>query len=709
MKSNIRALVFLLLSAFSGLSPAQALAATVKWIDPPPMSVVTASRVTVSGFASEPLPAGARALVKQPGKQEPLQETEAKVQEGQLFRLDLELAPGRNNVVFSDSVYSLYYLADASASTRDPEFANFKTAYPHLPEGGVCARCHGVFQKELTLNAEIADLCARCHAKTVERMKPERSRGHHEKKLTLYCIACHTPHASPAKGLLKDKGNLCTDCHRDHSSGPGHDRASPQPCVLCHDPHLERNGPMLKASRDELCLGCHERAKLLNGPQTASIHQPVRNAPCDACHSPHEKGYPALLKGDPDALCLGCHKEVGYAAHREKPGQCVSCHRGHSSRGKSLTIEGSAAFCAGCHDKSYAQGSGHNVPAGGECFACHNPHERSSGKKVFQYCGRCHTLSDQSFAYTHGEMPFSSARQCLLCHQLHRPGEAPKTPALMYGPPHYPLRNGGCPVCHAVKDSKIAMRYEGNENCIRCHGRTVGSSATMEPEKVHAPIRQDDCIACHNPHYKDRPFMLLDEGDRVCEFCHGMVTRMGGNRHRALDEKSGCLTCHVPHFSEARPLLREEQRKLCLGCHGEMGKALGDEKAHGVFRRDECADCHTPHTTDGKHLLKLPPGELCLRCHPDAVKDSSGVPFPKLHGPVGANQCTACHYMGHLHREEGDKFLQEKPAWRVCLDCHDVTDEHVPSVYTFRLARNTGGCLGCHYPHGSKGSFMLRE
>lgn len=702
-------LVFRLLLAALILFPSVAAAANVKWIDPPPYSIVTNPKVVVSGFAAEPIPPEAIATVKQPQKAEAAFETKPRLQDGQIFHLTLELTPGRNNVLFDDSVYSIYYLADTSAKSVDPELASFRQYQGHLPEPATCTKCHSVYQRELSLNAEIFDLCSRCHGALKNRFKPASRAGHHEKNLTTYCIACHEPHASGAKGLLKEKGNLCANCHKERASGVGHDRASPQPCTLCHDPHLEINGPMLKKPKAELCGGCHDKAKLLGGPGTASSHQPVRTEPCHTCHTSHSEGNQSLLKAEPDILCQGCHKQMSFTGHVAKSGNCVACHKGHSATGPRLTRTGNAEFCATCHDKSYASGSGHKVPKDKECFACHNPHEQAAGKKVFQYCGSCHTLSNPEFTYAHGDMPFDTVRQCLTCHQIHRAEDAPKTTALMQGTPHYPLKNGGCVVCHMVKNSKVAMRYEGNENCIRCHGSTVGTSSSIDKEKVHAPIRQDDCIACHNPHFKNRPAMLLDEKERICEFCHGNVTRMGQNLHAPLKEKEACMLCHVPHYSETRPLLKEEQKALCLSCHPKIQNDLASQDLHGALKNLECAACHTPHSTGQEKMFRQPPGELCVGCHPEAVRDRNGTPFTKLHGPVGANQCTACHYFTHLHREEGDKFLQEKPAWRVCLDCHEVTDEHVPEVFTFRLARNQGGCLGCHYPHGSRGSYMLKE
>lgn len=691
-------------------TPAAPFAAMVKWIVPPPESIVTASPVTVRGFISAPPAKPLKATVKKPGDPKPFDEADPAYMAAQIFSFKVNLAPGRNNIVLEDGVLSVYYLPDASARQSVKDAAGFSEVKIHKTTEK-CEECHWVHDGELTLNANLPELCAKCHESTVKgEWKPVSKLGHHEKQLTGYCVACHDPHSSPGGKLLKGKGNACTGCHKNFPEGSGHEKAGDQPCVLCHDPHRSENDRLLKAEKEKLCDGCHREARHPVG-DVASTHLPVSTQPCSTCHVHHRGENEKLLRAPHKELCLGCHKErTDYRGHKEKLDQCSDCHGGHATANQRLLKSDGVKLCLGCHKEYYAGGGGHPLSKGGGCFQCHNPHGRVEGAKAMQMCGGCHSLGAEAFSYVHGGLPFDTVRQCLTCHRMHSPkvDDAPR--ALMYGVSHYPIKNGGCLVCHTKDKGRIEMRYNGSENCVRCHGQTVGTSTANEPEKIHAPIRQEDCIACHSPHFKSYPHMLLDEQDKVCEFCHGAITRMGAVRHKALDSKDGCIGCHVPHFSDDRPLLKIPQPDACLKCHpGKMPKE-GDPLAHGAMREGKCGGCHSPHTSEEDYLIKRTRGETCAGCHQEALRDAKGNPFAKLHGPVGANQCTACHYMGHLHKAEGDKFIEEKPAWKVCRECHpDITDEHVPSIYSYRLARNANGCLGCHFPHGAANQYLLRE
>lgn len=705
-RSALTALVVALLL----FAPASGFCAVVRWVSPPEKAIVTTSPITIRGFVANPLAGSPKAIVKRPGDLNVFYETTPVFTAGQLFALTVNLAPGRNSVIFEDGVLSLYYQPDPTVKKPWKDSAGYETPVLHSPAAQGCDKCHWVHEKELTLNADLPGMCLKCHEKIIDAKKPAANANHHEKQLSRYCVACHDPHASFNKSLLKTKGDACTGCHKDLTDGSGHEKASPQPCTLCHDPHRSDNAMMLKTSQETLCLSCHGNLRKPDQTQS-SLHRPIATEPCSTCHSHHRTEFKAMLKSEPESLCLGCHPKSGdFKGHTKKLGSCIDCHSGHSAPNQLLIKNNVKNFCGTCHDQWYLGEFGHPVSKGIECLQCHNPHKKRESTSALDYCGVCHSMGAEGFTFVHASLPFGKFKQCLLCHRIHSPAVTEKFPALTIGKPHYPINNGGCGTCHTESDGKIVLKRTGSENCVRCHGKTVGTSSVQEPEKIHSPIRQEDCIACHSPHFRSFPHMLLDEQDRVCEFCHGMVTRMGQNRHKALDDKKGCTRCHVPHFSEERPLLHEPQPKICLDCHPGKMPAENDPLAHGAMKEGRCGGCHSPHTSDEKKLIKGSAGETCLGCHPEALKDKNGNPFAKLHGPVGASECTACHYMGHKHKAVGDKFIEEKPAWTVCKECHsDVSDEHIPSIYIYRQARNQNGCLGCHFPHGAANQYLLKD
>lgn len=704
-----RHLTILVLTALF-LFPGRSEAARIKWLVPPPYSIVTESPVTVRGFVDQPLPPGTQATVRQPGNLSTVDKASPEFVENQLFSVSVKLLPGKNSVIIDDQILDLFYHQDPSIEPPKPAADAYSAPRIHSPANDGCVDCHWVYDKELTLNAGMPELCVKCHRVFGEAQKIQvKAKVSHEKSISQFCVGCHDPHYSTGGRNAKFQGNSCTGCHKEHANSRSHISAGSQPCAVCHASHGSDNPAMLKAAGDKLCTDCHADLSKPSA-ETSSIHSPIKNASCLQCHDPHGNPSNGSLRAKPTDLCRKCHADKGFEGHSGGGDQCTECHFGHSSRLRKLLRPGRAVYCEQCHDKYYASGYGHKFSEGLQCFDCHGPHEKAGPKKPFQYCGLCHVLSSENFTFTHASLPFESVSQCLACHKMHSGKKPAARRGLLYGAPHYPIKNGGCGVCHKAENGKLAMRYEGSQNCIRCHGNTVGASNVAEKEKIHAPIRQDDCIACHSPHLKINSYMLLGEPDKICEWCHGAVTRIGDQRHAALDDRRGCRTCHVPHYSDQPPLLSKKQPDLCLECHPGRMPDPKNPLAHGIMREGKCTACHDPHTSVDKALTKGTKGEACIRCHPQAVLNKKGEVYSRLHGPVGANDCTACHYMGHLHKAAGDKFLETSPPWKVCLDCHaSVADAHVPDIYKFRLARNQKGCLGCHYPHGADNSFMVIE
>ncbi|MBE0618071.1 MAG: cytochrome c3 family protein, partial [Proteobacteria bacterium] len=284
-------------------------------------------------------------------------------------------------------------------------------------------------------------------------------------------------------------------------------------------------------------------------------------------------------------------------------------------------------------------------------------------------------------------------------------------PFLLRGEEHYPLKNGGCNACHVQEGKKIGLKYEGSKNCMRCHGQITGTSSIVEADKVHQPVYQVDCIACHNPHLGVRQNLLLEDPDVLCGWCHGILLRGVENLHGVFREKGTCYTCHLPHISDFRPLLKRPQGELCTRCHQEVVPegAAGLRKAHGVVRDGRCTGCHNPHGTNTEQLLKDSRDALCRGCHPQVTREAGGEPFRFLHGPVGANNCTACHELRHRHGEAPeDGFLRAKGR-ALCALCHDVPPEHVPERYQGKMREVRNDCLACHVPHGAANSFLIRD
>lgn len=677
---------------------APGLATEVRWIYPPPNSLITRSPVSLLGYVLGPPESFLDARVvsadgASPPRREPLY-----LFKGKVFSGFLALEPGRNNLVVGDSVLSLLYRPDSEADRE----GGFRRPYAH--GGGIesCNPCHRFARGEITLNAPPAELCSSCHRLGTESLRAVLRQNEHTRTITPDCLRCHEPHASFQRALLRE-GDLCAACHRPLADPSRHEATAPH-CTACHDPHASAYPEMLKAEAPAICRSCH---KEVASPERypRSYHRPVEEGRCFDCHGSHPAGSPDLLTAGVPDLCRKCHAPKDEGPHAGRLSDCLSCHRSHLSDRQGLLKEAVSDVCLGCHGTPPEGVSNHPALKEG-CVTCHDPHAPEALVDSEKVCGRCHGLRDDGFRYTHGQLDMRGVRQCTFCHEPH----SSSYPKLLRGVVHYPLKNGGCNACHEEKQGRIALRYEGSKNCTRCHGRITGTSAIIETDKVHKPVYQVDCIACHNPHLGVRGSFLLEEPEVLCGWCHGLILRGVEHVHGALREKGTCYTCHLPHISDFRPLLKRPERELCTRCHSavlpkEPGRSRG---LHGALTAGRCTGCHNPHGTNTEKLLRGTRDDLCRSCHPAAVRDGKGASFRFVHGPVGAGNCTACHELRHQHARVGDEFLRAEGR-AVCTLCHDTREGHVPDRYRPKMREVRNDCLACHVPHGADNQFMMRS
>jgi len=118
---------------------------------------------------------------------------------------------------------------------------------------------------------------------------------------------------------------------------------------------------------------------------------------------------------------------------------------------------------------------------------------------------------------------------------------------------------------------------------------------------------------------------------------------------------------------------------------------------HGPYAADLCQACHLGRGEDtssrpGLSLARLraPTTELCTGCHRlRDLRDVATDPRARLHGPVAAGRCTACH-AAHAARE---RRLLLRPPGALCLQCHGAArGEDHPEA-------EPAECLDCHDPH----------
>jgi predicted CXXCH cytochrome family protein len=135
------------------------------------------------------------------------------------------------------------------------------------------------------------------------------------------CLACHSPHASPQKGLVKaNMVNVCGTCHEDTIrrqtlSPTKHDPIQKGSCTACHDPHSSDGALMLvKSDTIEMCGSCHDWLKHSSHPMGETFKDP-RNKnltmQCLSCHRGHGTEYKHLIPYPKTTdLCTKCHENM---------------------------------------------------------------------------------------------------------------------------------------------------------------------------------------------------------------------------------------------------------------------------------------------------------------------------------------------------------------------------------------------------------------
>ncbi|MDA8234008.1 MAG: cytochrome c3 family protein [Clostridia bacterium] len=167
---------------------------------------------------------------------------------------------------------------------------------------------------------------------------------------------------------------------------------------------------------------------------------------------------------------------------------------------------------------------------------------------------------------------------------------------------------------------------------------------------------------------------------------------------------------------------------------------------HGTYLRntDLCASCHITHVAPGTNLIQRSTVTLlCYVCHDAggqsrynvAAEFGSGPPYQTSHHkiPEGTQTCTDCHNphgnWPRLLELKTDTAI--KNGNQFCLNCHQIAqgtkEAIIPTNYPatgighnkdtfqingvtpFKPASGTGiACIGCHVPHGSTLSQLLK-
>ena len=118
------------------------------------------------------------------------------------------------------------------------------------------------------------------------------------------------------------------------------------------------------------------------------------------------------------------------------------------------------------------------------------------------------------------------------------------------------------------------------------------------------------------------------------------------------------------------------------------------KSGHPDYRNRMCDKCHDINR--GHRLIQRQPA-VCYGCH-----TRFEVKHEKIHGPVAAGFCNACH----LPHQSQYPALLKMSLRNICQHCHEAGDVNKNMAH-----RRTSevSCHACHDPHGGKDLHMLKE
>lgn len=400
---------------------------------------------------------------------------------------------------------------------------------------------------------------------------------------------------------------VTAECHGDVKEHEFlHGPVNMTQCEPCHISIDNRHEFRPAAEGTALCQTCHE----IEAPQEF-VHGPFQSD-CIACHQPHggETRY-FVRGGEGEESCNLCHDPVTEGlTHLHGPvalGECLICHTPHQSEYEGLLVEDRADLCLGCHidvEMELENALVVHEPVEEACAGCHLPHGGTS----------------QFFLPAEGE------QLCMECH-----GKFLKE-AQQAEFPHGAMTEGkGCRNCHAphTSNQEGLLSTDTRTLCLNCHNERIhrdgkeieNVAAQLENAKfLHGPIREDNCVACHQAHGSDVASILTKPYPRnfyapyeegaydLCFECHDR-TLVLDEMTTATEFRDGEKNLHFLHVNR-------EKGRTCRACHAEHASVQPHHVRSEVpfgrwtmqvdYTKTETGGtcetgCHIPYTYDRVH------------------------------------------------------------------------------------------------------------
>jgi len=209
----------------------------------------------------------------------------------------------------------------------------------HRPVIEDCNQCHRPHDGPLAarLRKAVPELCFGCHEEIASKVHDSKNKhGALDDKRS--CLYCHDAHAANFKSLVRSSPiKLCLSCHdkpivtdkgvlRDMKTHLAQNKNHHEPiregkCNACHDPHGSDNRRILRSdyppefyapfdvTNYKLCFACHKESLVLeeatdtatdfrNGTKNlhyVHVNRSLKGRTCRACHDVHASTYPKQI------------------------------------------------------------------------------------------------------------------------------------------------------------------------------------------------------------------------------------------------------------------------------------------------------------------------------------------------------------------------------------------------------------------------------
>ncbi len=201
---------------------------------------------------------------------------------------------------------------------------------------------------------------------------------------------------------------------------------------------------------------------------------------------------------------------------------------------------------------------------------------------------------------------------------------------------------------HPVSKNGIRVQHkhliEAGFLCIRCHSTQAHGTAVPPGSRTYPSM--DQCLLCHNNHYRDAQGQVAVSR---CDLCHvkppaGAVPLTHKNpqwpqRHGSIGILSTCSACHT-------------QKAFCTKCHSgvTMPHASDWITKHGTemksLGRKSCLQCHDRQYCDTCHKVPMPHPANFVATHPQEAAVSGTQTCFNCHEVANCQACHVAHGTG---------------------------------------------------------------